>query len=151
VLTCPRIRAAVTSGFYTEIAAQPKATNGRQYPACLARTKPAIAYRVFSLVVSRGGALYLWKRRGEGLPSYRDAARQGRRAIQRLKTIRRREGSGNWKPTSQAWKASWGGAAWKSVFSKVTCEEWRDYARTAMRLAEQHLRRDLRLGVARPN
>jgi len=55
VLTCPRIRAAVTSGFYTEIAAQPKATNGRQYPACLARTKPAIAYRVFSLVVSRGG------------------------------------------------------------------------------------------------
>jgi hypothetical protein len=31
------------------------------------------------LGVSRG-ALYLWKRRGEGLPSYRNAARQGKPA-----------------------------------------------------------------------
>jgi hypothetical protein len=31
------------------------------------------------LGVSRG-ALYLWKRRGEGLPSYRDAARRGQAA-----------------------------------------------------------------------
>jgi transposase len=33
------------------------------------------------LGVSRG-ALYLWKRRGEGLASYRDAARQGRPAAE---------------------------------------------------------------------
>jgi transposase len=33
------------------------------------------------LGVSRG-ALYLWKRRGEGLPSYRDAARQGHPAAE---------------------------------------------------------------------
>jgi transposase len=33
------------------------------------------------LGVSRG-ALYLWKRRGEGLPSYRMVARQGRRAAE---------------------------------------------------------------------
>jgi transposase len=33
------------------------------------------------LGVSRG-ALYLWKRRGEGLPSYREAARQGHPAAE---------------------------------------------------------------------
>ena len=33
------------------------------------------------LGVSRG-ALYLWKRKGEGLPSYRDAARQGHPAAE---------------------------------------------------------------------
>jgi transposase len=33
------------------------------------------------LGVSRG-ALYLWKRRGEGLPSYRDAIRQGHPAAE---------------------------------------------------------------------
>jgi len=45
------------------------------------------------LGVSRG-ALYLWKRRGEGLPSYREAARQGHPAAeddQQAKKIRELE------------------------------------------------------------
>ena len=45
------------------------------------------------LGVSRG-ALYLWKRRGEGLPSYRDAIRQGHPAAeddQQTKKIRELE------------------------------------------------------------
>lgn len=61
------------------------------------------------LGVSRG-ALYLWKRKGEGLPSYRDAARRGHPA-----------------------------AADDPQGKKI-----------ATSLAERHLRRDLRLGVARP-
>jgi hypothetical protein len=46
------------------------------------------------LGVSRG-ALYLWKRRVEGMPSYRDAARQGHAASEedpRAKQIRELEG-----------------------------------------------------------
>jgi DNA-binding transcriptional MerR regulator len=45
------------------------------------------------LGVSRG-ALYLWKRRGEGLPSYRDMAREGYQAPpddERARTIRELE------------------------------------------------------------
>lgn len=45
------------------------------------------------LGVSRG-ALYLWKRRGEGLPSYRDRAREGYQAPpddERTRTIRELE------------------------------------------------------------
>jgi transposase len=45
------------------------------------------------LGVSRG-ALYLWRRKGEGLPSYRDAARQGHPAAAddpQAKTIRELE------------------------------------------------------------
>ena len=98
------------------------------------------------LGVSRG-ALYLWKRKAEGLLSYRDAAR---RAIRRQQTTHRRRRSANWKPRWPAWKANWAGAAWKQVFSKVPCEESRDYTGRAKSLAQQHLRRDLQLGIARP-
>jgi DNA-binding transcriptional MerR regulator len=45
------------------------------------------------LGVSRG-ALYLWKRKGEGLPSYRDVAREGYQAPpddERARTIRELE------------------------------------------------------------
>src|SRR5215475_8079164 len=50
----------------------------------------------------------------------------------------------------QAWRANSDGAVWKPVFSKVPCEESRDYTGRAASLAGQHLRRNQRLGVARP-
>src|ERR1022692_2267201 len=59
--------------------------------------------------------------------------------------------SSNWKPRWRAWKGNWGGGAWKQVFSKVPCEKSRGYGGRAKSLAEYHLRRDQRLGVARPN
>src|ERR1035438_6221079 len=59
--------------------------------------------------------------------------------------------SSNWKPRWRAWKGNWGGGAWKQVFSKVPCEKSRGYGGRAKSLAEYHLRRDQRLGDARPN
>lgn len=52
-----------------------------------------IAQLAEELGVSRG-ALYLWRRRGEGLPSYRDMAREGYQAPpddERARTIRELE------------------------------------------------------------
>src|ERR1022692_4236776 len=97
----------------------------RQYPVgfqkdALERMKHGDDIRALAaeLGVSRG-ALYLWKRKAEGLRAY---------------------GKGNW-----------GGGAWKQVFSKVPCEKSRGYGGRAKSLAEYHLRRDQRLGDARPN
>src|SRR5689334_21488787 len=72
------------------------------------------------------------------------------KAIRQRPTTRRRRRSGNWKPRWQAWRASSDVVAWKPVFSEVPCEESRGYTGRATSLAGQHLRRDLRLGVARP-
>src|SRR5215203_5541500 len=54
------------------------------------------------LGVSRG-ALYLWRRKDEGLLSYRDAARKGH---PRRTTTHKRRRSGNWRLTWQASRAN---------------------------------------------
>src|SRR5215467_7553407 len=71
------------------------------------------------LGVSRG-ALYLWKRRVEGLPSYRDAAQRGRPAWAedpQTKRIRELEAQ------VAALEGELVDAAWKPVFFKVPCAE----------------------------
>src|ERR1051325_5469950 len=72
------------------------------------------------------------------------------KAIQPRPTTHRQTRSGSWRPKWQALKANSAAAAWKPVFSKVPCEKSRGYTGRAASLAGQHLRRDLRLGVARP-
>src|ERR1700722_15045155 len=72
------------------------------------------------------------------------------KALQR-RPMNQRGKSSNWRPRWPAWKESWGGGAWKQVFSKVPCEKSRGYSGRAKSLAEYHLRRDQRLGIARPN
>src|ERR1039458_6304889 len=73
------------------------------------------------------------------------------RVRSRERLMSRHGRSSNWKPRWPAWKGNWGGGAWKQVFSKVPCEKSRGYGGRAKSLAEYHLRRDQRLGDARPN
>src|SRR5580704_18851549 len=73
------------------------------------------------------------------------------RVRRQRRPMNRRGRSYSWKRRWQAWKGNWGGGAWKQVFSKVPCEKSRGYGGRAKSLAEYHLRRDQRLGVARPN
>src|SRR4051812_28734611 len=90
------------------------------------------------LGVSRG-ALYLWRRKGEGLLSYQEAARRGHPAAAddpQAKTIRQLEAK------VASLEGELAGAVWKQVFSKVPCEQSRGYARRAKGLAQPHLRRD---------
>jgi hypothetical protein len=72
------------------------------------------------LGVSRG-ALYLWKRKGEGLPSYRDRAREGHQAPpddERARTIRELEAkvaSLEGELGRRSLEASFFGSAWRRV------------------------------------
>jgi len=98
------------------------------------------------LGVSRG-ALYLWKRRLEGLPSYRDAARRGRPASAddpQAKRIRELEAQ------VATLEGELGRRSLEASFFKSALRRVEGCAGRATSLAEQHLRRDRRLGGARP-
>src|ERR1039457_1824936 len=99
-----------------------------------------------------------WPRNWERAAGRYTCGSAGRKGCGHMGRVRSRERlmsrhgrSSNWKPRWPAWKGNWGGGAWKQVFSKVPCEKSRGYGGRAKSLAEYHLRRDQRLGVARPN